>query len=518
MGSALWAGISGLNASSKEMDVIANNIANVNTIGYKAGKTYFADVLSQSVSGGSSGSMQVGRGVEVSGVGTLFGAGSFETTGNATDVAIDGGGFFVVNDNNGASYYTRAGAFHLDSGGNLVDTNGYKLQGYNFFGANINNVTDINLSSVQSAPSATTIFSVGANLNADTKAGDTFTTTQTVYDTKGGKHSLGVTFRQTEASNMWSFQCALDGTDASGQSAQGLVFSNLTGALSTTYTGTVTAGALVVTDFDLGGEVHGATAALNQPGQVYQTTVPPMLLTRGATAADWTVTNKGGYTNAAVVTANATTVAIDLDNNGGADVTLTLTGGVSWEVGDTATFTLTHTEAAPVDLSITFHSPTNGASIGASNVVTWDLAGDTSMPITDYASTSVINSLSNDGYASGLMKSLSVSDDGKLSGFFTNGQTADVAQIVLANFSDTSGLKKMGSNLFGETLLSGPAIRNVPGASGMGTVASNSLEMSNTDIATEFINMITAQKSYSANARIITTEDQMLTELINIKR
>ncbi|MGZ3580119.1 MAG: flagellar hook-basal body complex protein, partial [Syntrophales bacterium] len=83
---------------------------------------------------------------------------------------------------------------------------------------------------------------------------------------------------------------------------------------------------------------------------------------------------------------------------------------------------------------------------------------------------------------------------------------------------DPEGLKRMGSNLFGATVTSGPAIMNVPGASGMGTVAANSLEMSNTDIATEFINMITAQKAYSANARIITTEDQMLTELINIKR
>ena len=152
MGSALWAGISGLNASSTEMDVIANNVANVNTIGYKAGKTYFADVLSQSLSGGTSGSMQVGRGVQVSEVGTQFGPGSFETTGNATDVAIDGDGFFMVNDKNGATYYTRAGSFHLDNAGNLVDTNSDKVQGYNFFGGASNSVTDINLNNVQSAP------------------------------------------------------------------------------------------------------------------------------------------------------------------------------------------------------------------------------------------------------------------------------------------------------------------------------------------------------------------------------
>jgi flagellar hook protein FlgE len=126
--------------------------------------------------------------------------------------------------------------------------------------------------------------------------------------------------------------------------------------------------------------------------------------------------------------------------------------------------------------------------------------------------------LSNDGYASGLLKSLSIDGDGKINGFFTNGQTSDIAQLVLADFENPWGLKKMGSNLFGETLTSGPAIKNVPGASGMGEVKSNCLEMSNVDIATEFINMITAQKAYQANARVITTQDQVLTELMNIKR
>ncbi|HRR42043.1 MAG TPA: flagellar hook-basal body complex protein, partial [Syntrophales bacterium] len=121
-------------------------------------------------------------------------------------------------------------------------------------------------------------------------------------------------------------------------------------------------------------------------------------------------------------------------------------------------------------------------------------------------------------YASGILRSLSIDGEGKISGFFTNGQTSNIAQLVLADFENPWGLKKMGSNLFGETITSGPAIKNVPGASGMGEVKSNCLEMSNVDIATEFINMITAQKAYQANARVITTQDQVLTELMNIKR
>lgn len=609
MGSALWAGISGLNASSKEMDVIANNVANVNTIGYKAGKTFFADVLSQSISGGSSGSMQVGRGVQVTEVGTLFGSGSFETTGNATDVAIDGDGFFMVNDADGASYYTRAGAFHLNSDGYLVDTNGYKLQGYNFFGSSTGTITDISLRNIQSAPEVTSTFSVGANLNSDTTTGDAYTTTQTVYDSLGDKHSLGITFRKTEENGYWSFQCALDGTDATAQSYNGFKFDS-NGALSAIYTGTVgavtvveaadaatavaaidnagdltAADAITLTrgasasswtvtthanypnmaitsanattvnvdaDGDGGADFHltlggvwdegntaqfnitigppaigavtvtevapTATATVNQPGQIYQTGT--MTLTKtgtGVAASDWSITGAGGYTNATILSGSATAITLDLDGNGGTDVTLALTG--TFDQNDTAAFTLTHsTEATPVDLNITLAAIPTGATIGASNVITWDLAGTTALSITQYASTSVIKSLTNDGYASGLLKSLSVEDDGTLSGFFTNGQTADLAQIVLADFDNPWGLKKMGSNLFAETVTSGSAIRNVPGASGMGNVASNSLEMSNTDVATEFINMITAQKAYSASARVITTQDQMLSELMNIKR
>ncbi|MGZ3647500.1 MAG: flagellar basal-body rod protein FlgF [Syntrophales bacterium] len=409
MGSALYTGISGLNASSTEMDVISNNIANVNTVGYKSQNTYFADILSQSLSGGYSGTMQVGRGVEVADIGTQFGPGSFETTGNATDVAIDGDGFFMVNDKNGATYYTRAGSFHLDNAGNLVDLNGDKVQGYNLLGAAPTTITDINLNNVQSVPVSTTTFSVGANLDAGTAIGNTFSTTQTVYDSLGDKHSLDITY----------------------------------------------------------------------------TSAAPAV---GSTSAwDLTLTLDGA------IAGTPTTATLEFDANGAL--------------------------INPADNSINFGATLpSGATIGAGGVLTWDMTSSSSLILTGYASTSVINSLTNDGYASGQLKSLSVTDDGKISGFFTNGQTANVAQIVLANFGDPEGLKRMGSNLFGATVTSGPAIMNVPGASGMGTVAANSLEMSNTDIATEFINMITAQKAYSANARIITTEDQMLTELINIKR
>ncbi|MGA3207193.1 MAG: flagellar basal-body rod protein FlgF [Syntrophales bacterium] len=508
MGSALYAGISGLNASSTEMDVIANNIANVNTVGYKTQTTFFADVLSQSLSGGT-GNMQVGRGVEVSDVKTQFGPGSFETTSNATDCAINGDGFFIVKDPNGASYYTRAGSFSLNTNGDLVDTNGYTVQGYNFFGSNQNSITDIDLSNVQSAPSTTTTLAVGANLNASTTAGGTFATTQTVYDSLGGSHTLSIKYEKTDTTGLWGAQAALDGVNAKSQTYNDLKFDS-TGKLTGMYS--VTAGT-VAGD---GTKVIAGAPVFNNLGDLYDQSAS-IVLTEGTTPGTWTVTNNGGYTNLSVSQSVANTVNIDLYGTGGIDIKVPLTT-------DAGSGTLTipkptiSTVSAPANIPITFAALSDGATIGSANTVTWNLTGTGSLPITDYSSTSVINSTTNDGYASGTLQSVSVKSDGTISGSFTNGQVANVAQLVLANFSDPEGLQKKGSNLFGETITSGQPVVNVPGSSGMGTVQANSLEESNVDIATEFINMITAQKAYSANARVITTEDQMLSDLINIKR
>jgi flagellar hook protein FlgE len=508
MGSALYAGISGLNASSTEMDVIANDIANVNTVGYKAQTTFFADVLSQSLSGGT-GNMQVGRGVEVSDVETQFGPGSFETTSNATDCAINGDGFFIVKDPNGTSYYTRAGSFNLNADGDLVDTNGYTVQGYNLFGGNQNSISNIDLTNIQSAPETTSTFSIGANLDAATAAGGTFSTTQTVYDSLGGDHTLSVTYEQTASTGVWSAQAALDGVNAKSQSYNDLKFDS-TGKLTGMYTITP---ATVAGD---GTDVVAGTPVYNNLGDLYDQSAS-IVLKEGATAGTWTVTNDGGYTNLSVSQSVAKTVNIDLYGTGNIDIKVPLTTDLGGGTLTIPTRTLS-AESAPVNIPVTFATLSDGATIGGGGIVNWNLTGTGALSITDYASAAVINSTSNDGYASGTLQSVAVKSNGIVSGSFTNGQTADVAQLVLANFAAPEGLQKEGSNLFGETITSGQPVVNVPGSSGMGTIQSNSLEQSNVDIATEFINMITAQKAYSANARVITTEDQMLQDLINIKR
>ncbi|HEU17903.1 MAG TPA: flagellar hook protein FlgE [Deltaproteobacteria bacterium] len=511
MGSSLYAGISGLTASSKQMDVIGNNIANVNTVGFRAGKIHFSDILSQSITGGSSTFMQVGRGVSISDVATQFSPGSFETTANATDLSIDGDGFFIVRDADGGSYYTRAGSFHVDSDGYLVDTNGLKVQGYNFQSNDPNTVTDLSLSNVQSAPVATTEISIGANLNSDTVAGENFNAAQTVYDSQGKTHTLKATFQKTEANGYWSVQTYLDNNEATSQTYCGLKFDS-NGDLERVYNATATE---TVTTAGTG----TATMTVNNQGQMYKDTGADIVLERGADENTWTIVNNGGYLNMSFTLGTVGTddeVAIDLDGEGGADVTFALAG--IWANGDTIEIAINQTELAPADVSLTFGPLSNGATIGNGNTIIWDLAGSTAQTITGYASTSVVKALTHDGYASGVLKSLSVTPAGILSGFFTNGQTADIGQLVLADFSNPWGLKRMGNNLFGETVTSGAAVLNTPGSAGMGDISPNSLEMSNTDIATEFINMITAQRAYQACAKIVTVTDEMMSTLMNVKR
>ena len=527
MGSALWTGISGLNASSKELDVIANNLANTNTVGFKAGTTYFADVLSQSISGGASGTMQVGRGVSVAEVQTQFSNGSFETTGIATDVAIDGDGFFMVNDKDDASYYTRAGAFRLNSDGLLVDTNGYTVQGKEIINGQPTGVLgDIALADVQSEPQVTSTFSIGANLNSDTATGRQYNTSQTVYDSLGSEHSLNTTFTKTaytgtgNSSSCWGVNWSLDAAAGTSASVDGFIFSN-DGTCTGTYTGDLGA----ITSPAAGTTVSGE---LDRPGTVYKDAAGLTLTcTEAAGVYSWSLITDADYPNASVLSSSVInsgtglgTIDISLDGTGTKDLHLTLTGAspangntIVVALANNATFSLSD---VPVDFSaVTLN---NGATIGAANVINWNLQGEGASTITQYASSSVVRSLTSDGYSSGSLKSLSIDSEGIISGFFTNGQTTELAQIMLSKFTNPWGLQKMGDNLFAETITSGAAIQNYAGQGGIGSLTSNSLEMSNTDIATEFIKMITAQKAYQANAKVVTTESDMMQVLMNIKQ
>jgi flagellar hook protein FlgE len=407
MGSAISIGQTGLAASSKQMEVIGNNLANSNTVGFKASSTLFANMMNQGLS--SAGALAAGQGVEVTDMPTQFTQGSFENTGSVTDMAIDGEGFFMVKDPSGVPLYTRAGAFHIDKKGNLVDGKGYKVQGYLIENDTLSTVpVDIFLQKAKDA-TATTKVSFGANLNENTAALGTFNVSQNVYDSKGGVHTLSLTFEKTATAGEWDYTATFDGIDT------------------------------------------GLAATLEfEPDGTY------------------------------IPTAD---VAIDID------------------------------AADPL-----IAAKLKGATIGnAAGEITWTVFSESTEKLTGYASTSVIRSLNSDGFASGDLRSLNIDNNGIINGVYTNGEVVELAQISLANFLDPSALKKNG-NYFGETTGSGKATPNPAGTGGLGEIQSNSLEVSNTDVAKEFINMITAQRAYQASAKMITTADNMLTELMNIKR
>jgi flagellar hook protein FlgE len=531
MSSAISIGTTGMTASSKQMDVIGNNLANANTLGFKSGSTYFASMLNQSLS--SSGNLSTGSGVAVSDVQTQFSQGSFETTGNATDLAIDGDGFFMVKDANDAMYFTRAGAFHISEDGLLVDGNNYKVQGYNTYKTVQTASTDvsdeeadISLKNVQSAPKASTEISLGANLDENALYGEKFNVSQTVFDSKGRMHNLSITFLKTEGNGMWGFDIKLDETnlsDSSEQAATGLIFDK-DGGLTGMYKGDIANTAFAATG---GGTINNAETIVARPGQLFEDSAAGgITLTKQSTAGVWKVTTPGGYDNAVAwqETSNGKEILkVDMDGKGGSDVVFTLNG--AWAANDTVTFDVTKLDVNLQDITMSFSDLGTGATIGETegsgatikNKINWNVTGDGAQSITGFASTSVIKALSDNGYTSGVLKSLSVDKNGIIDGFFTNGQTSQLGQLILADFPNPSGLKKIG-NYFGCTTESGEAIKNKPGAGGLGEIMSNSLEISNVDVAKEFINMITAQRAYQASSRVITTADQMLTELMNIKR
>ena len=409
--SSLYSGVTGLNAAGYSMSVVGNNIANSNTVGFKASYTSFADILSQSL-GGAVGGNQVGRGVALSDIGTVFSQGSFENTTNGTDLAIEGAGFFIVADSSGR-YYTRAGNFIMDEEGYLVSPGGFKLQGYatDATGALITSVSDINVANVSSAPKQTSGFSISANLDGSARLGDEYSTTITMYDSIGEAIPLSITFTKLGTGNAWTYTASIPPS-----------------------MGTATGSGTI--EFDADGNV-------------------------GTFDSSTTFSDKS--------------IFIDLPGTGGADFTVT------WDVWDSAT-----------------SGPTT------------DLTG--------YAAASDTNALFQDGYSPGAIQTISVDQDGQIIGLFTNGQTRTLGQVLLADFVSPYGLTKMGRSLYAESANSGQPTVGSPNTGGRGRIASNSLEMSNVDMASEFVKMITTQRAYQANAKVITTSDELLSELMTIKR
>jgi len=406
--------LSGLTAESTALSTIANNLANQNTTGYKSKVALFSDLFYQNLgTAGTGDPIQVGAGAEVGATPSMFTQGSVSSTGVATDVAIQGSGFFVVQDPSGVISYTRAGDF-TELNNYLVTISGQQVLGYPAVNGVVN--TGTALAPLQlgagtiSPPTATTHVQLATNLNAEAAPTDApFSTPITVYDSLGAKHVATFTFTNT-GPGTWDYAVTVPASDLSA-----------TGAVQNG-TGTLT--------FDSNGKL----------------TLP----------------------------------------------------------------------AAGNDPVITLH----GLADGATDVAfTWQLhdANGTGL-LTQVAADSSTSSQNQDGVGSGSLEKFTIGSDGIITGSFSNGKTQALGQLALATFANNDGLELQGNTDFAPTLASGQAVVGIAGAGGRGTLSGSALELSNVDIATEFANLIVAQRGFEANAKAVTTFDQITQDTIALKQ
>jgi flagellar hook protein FlgE len=414
MFSSFSTALSGLNANSTEIDIIGNNLANLNTLGFKADSVQFSDLMSQQL--GASASTAVGLGVAPAESVMQFQQGSIEQTGGALDAAISGNGLFVVTNSTGQQLYTRAGNFTLGADGSLLTATGEHVQGWGAtagvvnLSAPIGNIT-VPLTGVVPAKATTTI-SLDANLDSTPITAGTpnsFSAPVQVVDSQGGTHTLTFSFTNTGV-NAWS----------------------------------------------------------------YTVTIPAADLTAGG---------------------NTTLASGNLTFNGAGQLT---------------------NPAAGAPIAVNVAGLADGANALAMN---WDLYNSTGTGLlTQFAQTSGVSSTNQDGLTAGQIVNINMGDNGVLLANYSNGQQLPVAELALANIQNPESLVSVGDNNLQATAATATPAIGTADSGGRGQVVGGALEQSTVDIAQEFTDLISAQRSYEANAKVITTSDQMLQDLIALKQ
>ncbi len=421
---SLFAGVSGLTAFGNGLSVVSDNIANMNTKAFKGGEVSFADLIAS-----GQGRRQIGRGVFLSNIATNFEQGSFESTGSVLDLAVEGDGFFVMEDPLGAQFYTRNGAFNVNKNGLVENPEGLLLQGIQATatGSLVGQPSgNIDLSPTLSPAQVTSTVNLVANLDSRVTIPSTFSTANpsgtsnfstsiTVYDSLGNGHLVPVYFRKNAAlaaGNQWQYFALVNAADATS------------GVVTQAATGTI--------QFDLNGRLSANTLG-----------------------------------------------APDFDFSGGA------------------------TQSQSIALN--FGSTTGGGGSGLDG-------------LTQFGTESTVLTQTQNGFSSGAITSFSVDEDGIITGLFTNGESRVLAQLELANFSNPQGLSKVGGTSFVLSSDSGQPILSTPNSGGTGRILANSLELSNVDLAQQFVKMIEFQRGFQANSRVISTTDDLLSELVNIVR
>lgn len=553
---AMFSGVSGLNANSQALGAIADNITNVNTIGYKSTEVRFQTLVTAQagLNNYSPGGVQQRpfAAVDVQGL--------FQSSTNATDLGISGDGFFIVNENNehdGATgfRFTRAGAFTADKSGYLRNTAGYYLQGYrtNSQGQTVDsdnnsfnpdptvftNLETIRLNNIGGTANATENLTFGANLPAEADIGDTNNTTIQVYDSLGVAQNLQLVWTKV-ANNQWDVAVSPPTGAASSiiKDTSGNVYSSV-GRLDLTEqpddgnTITVTLnGVETEYEFDDGGGTTGTGTAITIGADV-ATTVSNLVTqlttddtTQGIVTARFAV--NGSDTSRIDITQTTTTavdaVATDIVFNASGTSAFRQTAAGAVTINDldllpSATSALQFDGSGiPTTFNVDqIHIDLNNGAADFDIDFNFGTVGQAD-GIVQFAAAYNPTFIDTDGAAFGQFSGVTISESGLVTALFENGDIRPIFKVPVATFANPNGLGTNTGNVYNQTDNSGLFFLRTPGTGGAGTVQSSVLESSTVDIAREFTNMITTQRAYSASAKIISTADQMLDELVNIKR
>jgi len=505
--------LSGLNASSEDLSVISNNLANLNTVGYKASTANFQDLFYQQIgTSGNGNAEQIGEGVQVGSIDTQFTQGSVQATGVPTDVAIQGSGFFVV-DKNGTQEFTRAGNFSIGANGQLMTTDGGNVMGYAAVNGVISPSSTVSPITIPSGlvipPKASTQFSVDMTLDSDDGTGTSAASQQTGNGiTPATVLKTGSTLDFTDGTNNFAY------TAAAGDTLNTLVADI---NANPNFTASVAGNSLIVTansgdpiTFSANTLTDAATGTDAETFATSGTTVPA-----GSFSTPVTVYDSLGATH--VLTANFTKTAA---NTWTYSVTIPAA-----DVGKTGNPVTVSSGTLLFNGNGQLVSPASNVSIQIANLsdgagplnLTWNLLNSSGGGnISQVSGPSAATATQTDGYASGALQTISIAADGTIDGVFSNGQTLAVGQLALASFANNQGLLLNGSNTYLATLSSGQPTIGAPNSGGLGSVTGGSLEQSNVDIATEFANLIIAQRDYQANAQTVTTLDQVSQDAISM--
>jgi flagellar hook protein FlgE len=560
---SLFTGVSGLAANGQGLSVVGDNIANSNTHGFKGSRAIFADILSSSLGGG--GAFQVGRGSYIQNMQSLFTQGTLETSANPLDMAIEGDGFFVLKDTGGAQYFTRAGQYNLDKDGNIVNPEGLLLQGKLLTGTQAGQVATINVAALNSPPNRTSEVEIAANLNSAAQKKDP--TSQQTFEITDSNNTIRVDNNDysipvgtytgaglvavlnpllqdlgavvTEDINVaYDFNINGSATDykftftnaatstashtinwshANCQCEQILGFAPTdqtlaVGASTTSAYQAVGFDALNPTAFDPTGKEYLSTSitVYDSLGYGHLVTVyfsktaegVPLLSDASKTGNRWHwYAVAQGTDHISGQNQVGAQGYLEFDDEG------RLVSDTAQIYGGTGNTGFDFAGGVSQDQAITLDFGIGTAQAGSGRDKT-----------TQYGSANSVIFQTQDGYSSGSLISMNIDQTGTMVGSFTNGQTIPIAEIYLARFIAPTMLTKQGRNLYAESAASGSPIIGSPNTSGRGRVMASSLETSNVDLAEEFVRMISYQRGFQANTRVITTTDDMLTELMQLKR